>query len=136
MTNADRNLSTGTIVHTLPRLSTSVLGTICMRLNLSWLEPRASILLKSLYSWLELCVLQRKVIDRADSWNAHAWETSGSSVQQCSTLSTEAVLHSISGCDGVGLLVFLELVFTTEMLEVSVLDYEVGCEHAGCDLRC
>jgi hypothetical protein len=115
---------------TLPALSSRVIRPINMLFHIRWLQPLNAILLKRLNPRLELGLLQVVVVNRSDAWNTSTRITTASTVHERSTDAAEAVFHIVASCDGVLLPEACELVFTAEMLHVSIFDDKVGGEHA------
>ena len=75
------------------------------------LEPGTTILLKRLYSRLELCFLQAEVIDGSDSRNGHAGKNFTAAVHERATHGAKRVFHPVAGGYGIALLKAGELVF-------------------------
>lgn len=63
-----------------------------------------------------------------------SWVAGAAAVHECATHAAEAVFHVVSCCDGSVLAKAGQFLFAADMLEVLVVDYEVGGEHAGGDL--
>lgn len=101
-----------------------------MFLYLRRLQPRTSIFFKRLNPRLEFGFLQCKIVNRANSWDAHSRESTASTVQKRATYAAKGILHVVSGCNGGILSEARELIFAAEVLEVCVFHYEVGGEHA------
>jgi hypothetical protein len=74
--------------------------------------------------------LQGKVVDSANARNAHTRVARAATVQQRTAHTAEAVLHVIAGRDGVLLAETCQLVFTADVFEVRVFNYEIRGEHA------
>lgn len=94
-------------------------------------QPCAPILLKGLDPGLEYCLLQPKVIDRANARDAVAREATAATVHQRAADAAETVFHIISSSDGLVLAMAGELGLAADVLEVCVFHYEVAGEHAG-----
>lgn len=94
------------------------------------LYPRTSILFKRLNPRLELGFLQRKIINCADPWDAHAGISTASTVHERAAYAAKGIFHIVSGCNSGILSEARELISATEMLKVCVFHYEVGGEHA------
>lgn len=115
---------------TLPLLSPRVIRPMHMFLYIRRLQPRASILFKRLDPRFEFSLLQRKVVNRANSWDAHARVSTASTVQERAAYAAKGVFHVVSGCNGGILSEACELVFAAEVFKVCVFHYKVGGEHA------
>jgi hypothetical protein len=96
----------------------------------------------------KLFALDIKVIHGANSWNQFPWVPkyqsamqvclsrastvpAANSIHECSTDAAEVVGHTISGGDGLALLVFGELVFSPDMHCCGFVDHKVGRKSGG-----
>jgi len=75
-----------------------------------------------------------EIINSADTQDALAGKAAADTVQERATLGTEVVGHSVAGSDGVRLGKGRQLIAATQVLEILVVDGEVGCEHGCSDL--
>jgi hypothetical protein len=95
------------------------------------MQPPNTILRKRLNPWLELGLLQRDIVDRANARDAHIRIAAASSVHERAADAAETIFHVVSGCDSVVLAEPGKLIFTSNVFEVTVLDDKVGRKHAA-----
>lgn len=124
------SIPTHSIVTTLPALPSRIVRSIHMLLHLCRFQPRAPILFKRLNPRLELGLLQREIINRADARDAHVGIARAATIHERPAHAAETVLHKVPGCNGAVLAKTAEFVFAPYVFEVGVFDDKVGSEHA------
>lgn len=118
-------------MRTLPLLPRRIIRPTHMLLHIRTPHPRTPILLKRLNPRLELGLLQRIIVNRANARDAGVREAAAASIHEGPADAAEAVFHVIPRRDGVFLAEAREFGFAARVCEVAVFDDEVGGEHAG-----
>lgn len=97
-------------------------------------QPPHPALNKTLGPGLELPLGQAEVVDGPDAQDAGPGIAGRHAVHKGATGRTEVVCHLVARGDGLGLPPAAEVLLAAQVLEVLVVDGEVGCEHGRCDL--
>lgn len=97
-------------------------------------EPVDSVFDKDLDSGLQLALVQMKVINRSNSENALAGETLSDTVHERTANRAKVVRHPLAGSDRLVLLEDSQLVFATNVLQILIIDDEVGRKHRSGNL--
>jgi hypothetical protein len=95
------------------------------------MQPTDTALNELLLSRFQLILKQIEIIYGTDAQNALARGTRADAVHERTARGTEVVSHGVARGDGAALTVGFQVVAATEVLEVRVLDGEVGGEHGG-----
>ena len=78
--------------------------------------------------------MQTKIVHCSNAQKLHSWERLTDAIHQGAAAGTKVVGHSVSclpTCDCVRLTEGLQVILSTEVLEVHVVYGEIGCEHRG-----
>jgi hypothetical protein len=94
-------------------------------------QPGRAVLRVLLDSGLQLGLVQVEVVYGADAHDAHAWKTRADAPHECAARGAEVVGHGVAGRDGLRLAIRGQVVATANILEIFILEDEVGREH-GC----
>lgn len=119
------------IMTTLPPLPTRIIRSTYMLLHIRLPHPLTPILLKRLNPRLELRLLQREIINRANAWNTHTRRAAAAPVHERAADAAEAIFHVVAGSDGGVLAEAGQEIFAARVMQVGITDDEVGGEHAG-----
>ena len=76
-------------------------------------------------------LVQVEIVHGADAQNTCPWEPRADTIHEGAAGRTEIVGHGIVQADGVVLAKGFEVVAAADVLQIVVVDDEVGCEH-GC----
>lgn len=115
---------------TLPLLTTRIICPIDVLFDIRRSHPFTPILLERLNARPELRLMQLKVVNSAYARYAHTRKATAAPIHECSTNAAETIFHVVTRCNGAVLAETGELVFTAQMLQMSILDNEVGGKHA------
>lgn len=97
-------------------------------------QPPNPALNETLSPGLELPLGQAKVIDGSDAQDAGPGIAGRHAVHEGAAGRTEVVCHLVTRGNRLGLAPAAEVFLAAQVLEVLVVDGEVGCEHGRCDL--
>jgi hypothetical protein len=98
------------------------------------MHPADAILSEDLLLRPQLGFVQVEVVHSADPKNAFAWESLTNTVHQRTARKAEVVGHELARGDSISLTICFQVVPATDVLQISVVDGEVGSEHRRCDL--
>ena len=95
------------------------------------LNPFPSIVLESR---LEFCLVQSKIVHRANTQDAHSRIAAANAIHEGTTGGAKVIGHRVSCVDSTRLRECLERLTAAKVLEVRVENDKIGGEHGRCDL--
>ena len=93
------------------------------------MQPAHTVLRELLDPWLELRLVQLKIVHCSDSQDALGRETTAAAIHERTANRAEGIFHNVARIDGLALCPARELVFAPHVVEGGIVDDEVGCEH-------
>lgn len=81
------------------------------------------------HSWFQLRLMQVEIINCANTQDTQSWESLATTIHQCAAIGTEIIRHLFAGTNCLRLAKGFEVLLAAYMLQVLVIDGEVGCEH-------
>lgn len=97
-------------------------------------KPPHAALNKTLCPGLELPLGQAEVVDGTNTQDAGPGVAGRHTVHEGAAGRAEVICHLVARGDRLGLAPATEVFLAAQVLEVLVVDSEVGCEHGRCDL--